>query len=207
MHSPAAAPPRRRRSQGERRATTRKALLDATVSSLVERGYAKTTTTEVAHRAGLSLGALSDHFPAKTDLLTAALEHVLLQRVMEFDRIIAEQDDVHLDWPRTVDIVWELVQSSAFVAWLELWIAARSDPELHRSMVEVDARFTEAVAERWSEALVAGPERDHPQAIRSLLFAACYGLALRRITSVAHEADAEDVLDLLKSIRPDGEVA
>ena len=61
-----------RRTQAERSARTQAALLDATVESLIELGYGRTTTTEIAHRAGLSLGALLHHYPTKTDLLVAA---------------------------------------------------------------------------------------------------------------------------------------
>src|SRR5258706_14432846 len=67
---------RRRRTQAERRAGTRALLLEATVECLAERGYAGTTTTEVARRAGLSRGAQLHHFGTKTDLVTAAVEHL-----------------------------------------------------------------------------------------------------------------------------------
>ena len=50
-----------RRTQAERTATTRAALLAATVDVLVERGYRATTTQDVARRAGVSYGALLHH--------------------------------------------------------------------------------------------------------------------------------------------------
>ena len=53
-------------------AATRAALLEATVQCLITQGFGGTTTTEVAHRAGVSPGALLHHFPAKADLLCAA---------------------------------------------------------------------------------------------------------------------------------------
>ena len=42
-----------RRSQAERSATTRQALLDATIACLVQDGYANTTTARVSERAGV----------------------------------------------------------------------------------------------------------------------------------------------------------
>ena len=57
-----------RRSQAERSASTRALLLDATIDSLVEDGYASTTTTGIADRAGVSRGAQMHHFASK-DLL------------------------------------------------------------------------------------------------------------------------------------------
>ena len=58
-----------RRTQAERTASTRAALLAATVDSLVERGYRGTTTSDVARRAGVSYGALLHHYPTKADVL------------------------------------------------------------------------------------------------------------------------------------------
>src|SRR4051795_6622477 len=70
-----------RRTQAERSATTRAALLDATVASLVEVGYANTTTTGIAERAGVSRGAQMHHFPAKADLVAHAVEHLAEKRI------------------------------------------------------------------------------------------------------------------------------
>lgn len=50
-------PPRLRRTQEERSQETRARLLDATIESLIDVGYAGTTTTAVCERAGLSRGA------------------------------------------------------------------------------------------------------------------------------------------------------
>jgi len=61
--SPATAPARPRRGQEERRASTRARLLDATVECLVDHGYAATTTTVIAERAGVSRGAQLHHYP------------------------------------------------------------------------------------------------------------------------------------------------
>src|SRR5687767_4439256 len=69
-----------RRSQEERSAATRERLLDATVECLVDLGYAKTTTTEVVRRAGVSRGAQVHHFPTKADLVQNAVVHLASKR-------------------------------------------------------------------------------------------------------------------------------
>src|SRR6202167_3273300 len=67
---------RPRLTQDEKTAETRRRLLDAAIVCLVERGYANTTTSEIAERAGLSRGAQLYHFPKKEELLTSAVEHL-----------------------------------------------------------------------------------------------------------------------------------
>ena len=57
MTTHTAALPRKRRSQAERSAETKRRLLEATIDCIVERGYARTTTSEIVSRAGLTRGA------------------------------------------------------------------------------------------------------------------------------------------------------
>src|SRR5215470_16496508 len=68
------AAPARRRTQAERSAATQARLLDAALQCLVELGYAGTTTTVVAERAGVSRGAQLHHFPTRAALVAAAVE-------------------------------------------------------------------------------------------------------------------------------------
>jgi AcrR family transcriptional regulator len=58
----------------------RHALLEAAVDSLVELGFARTTTLEVQRRAGVSRGALLHHFPSKAELLVATIAHLAERR-------------------------------------------------------------------------------------------------------------------------------
>ena len=90
-----------RRTQEERSATTRAALLDATVDCLVEYGYANLTTTRVVERAGVSRGAQVHHFPTKAQLVTEAVRHLAVKRVQEFAQTIPElpKDDREADLP------------------------------------------------------------------------------------------------------------
>src|SRR3954447_12839818 len=65
-----------RRTQAQRSAATVDALLDATIECLVEDGYANTTTSRVAERAGVSRGAHLHHFQTRSALVAAAVERL-----------------------------------------------------------------------------------------------------------------------------------
>src|SRR3954469_15504374 len=112
-----------RRTQAERSATTRAALLDATVASLVEVGYANTTTTGIAERAGVSRGAQMHHFPTKADLVATAVEHLADKR-MEQLRVEAALLNGNRDRvKRALDLLWGSHRGPLFSATLELWMA------------------------------------------------------------------------------------
>ena len=141
MSLPAAQPrprPAGRRTQEERSAETRARLLDATLESLIEFGYARTSTTAVCARAGLSRGAQLHHFPTKADLVIAAVAHLARRRAEELRREVVPggSDAERLD--RALDMIWTSFSGPLFSAALELWIAARSDAELRASLVRFE---------------------------------------------------------------------
>lgn len=53
---------------------TRALLLAAAMKVLLEKGYAGTRVSEIAREAGVTSGAIYNHFASKTELLTAAIE-------------------------------------------------------------------------------------------------------------------------------------
>ena len=63
----------RGRTQAERRAATRKSLIDAAGELLVEQGWAQVTSVAVCARAGLTRGAFVHHFDGLPDLFAAVL--------------------------------------------------------------------------------------------------------------------------------------
>ena len=126
-----AASRRERVPQAERRRITRGKLLDATIESLIEVGYPRTTTVEVGERAELSRGAQLHHFPSRADLLVAAIEHLADERSKEFEAELSarlEKGDDPID--AMVDMLWATFSGPLYWAVVELMVAARTDPEL-----------------------------------------------------------------------------
>jgi AcrR family transcriptional regulator len=127
-----------RRSQAERSASTRQALLDATIACLVEDGYASTTTTRVCERAGLSRGAHLHHFQTRQVLLAAAMEHLAERRG---ERLLEAAERLPPGPGRlaeALDLLWEGYASPLYQAALDLWTHARTDPELRERLAPVE---------------------------------------------------------------------
>ncbi|WP_166509585.1 TetR/AcrR family transcriptional regulator [Blastococcus sp. TF02-8] len=114
----------------------------ATVESLVELGYARTTTQEVQRRAGVSRGALTHHFTSKADLLLAAVDHLYAEFSASVRQAAAE---LPADSTRRirlgVEVIWERFHGPLFVAAMELWGAARTDPELRAAVLPYERRL------------------------------------------------------------------
>lgn len=154
-----------RRTQAERRASTRKALLEAATACLIEDGYAGFSTTEIVKRAGLSQGALFKHFPTKDEVLAATAEHLyeeMISRYVDRFRRLARKDEAaRIDG--SVRLLWQMFDSREMGAALELAVAARTDDELRRRLEPIVARHAErvrSVAASLFPQAVGGPSYD-----------------------------------------------
>ena len=187
-----------RRTQAQRTARTRQALLDAALSCLVELGFARTTTTEVAARAGVSLGALVHHFPAKSELLTATVGHLLERRLAEFREAVAGAELAADRMDALLDLLWTAFSGPTFVAWVELWVGARTDPALAASVVAMGDDFRAGCREVFDE--LFPPERyasaPFLESGMGFAFAVMEGVALRGLVRPVDLAPVE----MLKSI-------
>jgi len=123
----------------------RRVLLDATVDSLIEVGYARTTTLEVQRRANVSRGALLYHFPSKAMLLVAAVHHFAVIRVKDLTQRQAQLDDEGDRVSQVIDMLWEMFSGPLFYAALELWNAARTDDALREALVEEERQLGRAL--------------------------------------------------------------
>lgn len=195
----------------QRRAVeTRAALLDAALDCLVELGYAATTTPEIARRAGVSRGAQLHHFPTKAGLLAAAVDRLLEKRLEEFRKAFAGLPPNTVEVDAAVDVLWSMFDGPAFVAYAELWMAARTDPDLAQVVVAVDQRFAREATVIYSELFPGGPA-DDPDVV-DFVFALMSGMAFQRLVPSAPNRPAAVHLALLKTLattfgprRPDSE--
>ncbi|MEO5876320.1 MAG: TetR/AcrR family transcriptional regulator [Streptosporangiaceae bacterium] len=181
-----------RRTQEERTATTRRALLDATVACLVEYGFHGTTTTRVVERAGVSRGAQVHHFPTKNELVLAAVEHLADKRAENFADSGLDRLRESTDWVGdALNLVWDVHQGPLFEASMELWIAARTDPELRSQVAEFERGVTAKFVELCRTFLGPRAEERRHQEDLYLVLETVRGL---RLLSFIHPGD-EDKLD------------
>jgi AcrR family transcriptional regulator len=149
-----------RRTQAERRSETIGLLLRATTDCLVARGYANTTTQEVAHRAGLSQGAIFRHFASRQDLMVATAEHLSQTCMAHFETQLKAKRNVNLaELDAALEVLYEVVSTPIQAAWFELQVAARTDAELQLRMQPIfdhNRQANIAMAERLLPGLLEG---------------------------------------------------
>lgn len=180
-------------TQAERSAATRTRLLDATVECLVELGWAGTSTTEVVRRAGVSRGAQVHHYPTKDDLVLAAVEHVLELRLAEYRAAFDAMPSDQRTPPAAFELLWtSCMDTPTFGAWLELTVAARTQPALHARVVEVQERFFAATVEQFQRMFPgATADDDFARLAMRFTFSVLDGLAIARLVGGSDELLAE----------------
>ncbi|WP_329046399.1 TetR/AcrR family transcriptional regulator [Streptomyces sp. NBC_01422] len=109
-------------------------MLEAAVACLAEHGWAGSTVSVVAERAGVSRGAAQHHFPTREDLFTGAVEYVAEERSAAL-RALPVQG-------RTAGLaaLVDLYTGPLFRAALQLWVAASNEAQLRPRVTELEAR-------------------------------------------------------------------
>jgi AcrR family transcriptional regulator len=169
-----------RRTQEERSASTRALLLDTTIDCLVELGYAATTTTVIAERAGLSRGAQLHHYPTKAELVAAAVEHLADKIGYDLAEEAAHLPDGNDRVSAVVDALWARYSTPLFNAWLELSTAARTDPELRAALVPVEKRLRGAIDRQARRLFGSGAVQAGDEELIAITFCIMQGMALER---------------------------
>ncbi|MEU3759538.1 TetR/AcrR family transcriptional regulator [Streptomyces albogriseolus] len=123
----------------ERSRATRQRLLEAAVACLAEHGWAGSTVSVVAERAGVSRGAAQHHFPTREDLFTAAVEYVAEERSTALRALFPDGAAAH-DRRAVVAALVGLYTGPLFRAALHLWVAASNEEQLRSRVTELELR-------------------------------------------------------------------
>src|SRR5688572_21226410 len=194
------------RTQQQRRDETRRALLDAAVESLIEVGFARTTTLEVQRRANASRGALLHHFPSKTELLVAAVDHLAEMRARELKMLAAQLPDERAGRARTeavLELLWQCFSGTFFQVAMELRTAARTDPELRPVLITAERALRDRILSQ-ARTLFGKDVSDHPGLDRALDFTLQFmiGAAMTAVLHKDVDGRLRELMDDFKTLFP-----
>jgi AcrR family transcriptional regulator len=122
------------RTQRQRREETVGRLLEASIATIIEVGYARASAAVITKRAGVSVGALFRHFDTMGDFMAATASEVLRRQLEAFTERVAEipADQPPLD--AVLGILRDITGGSTNAVFYELVIAARTDEKLRETM-------------------------------------------------------------------------
>jgi AcrR family transcriptional regulator len=156
--TPKSDPPRRKLSRDARRIQ----LIEATIDVLAQRGYARTTLTEVANQAGLSHGLVNFHFQTKEKLLIETLLYLAeeyRQNWLAALEAAGPSPAKRLDALIRADFNPRICTPGKLSAWCSFWGEAQSRPMYQERCGSNDQIYNEQM-----EAICAKLLQDEKQA-------------------------------------------
>jgi AcrR family transcriptional regulator len=129
------------RTQQQRREETIARLLDASIDTIIEVGYARASAAVIARRAQVSDGALFRHFPTMGDFMAATAREVMRRQLELVTKRVAQIPAEQSALEAAVRIQWEATANETNAVIFELMVAARTDDKLRATLQEVLAEY------------------------------------------------------------------
>ena len=130
------------RTQQQRREATVARLLDASIATIVEVGYARASAGVITKRAQLSEGALFRHFETMGDFMAATAREALRRQLDLFTKRVAEIAAEAPALEAVLTILRDVTGNSTHAVLYELMIAARTDEKLRDTLQDVLAEYS-----------------------------------------------------------------
>lgn len=119
----------------------RRALIDATISAIGERGSLDVTMSDIAGRAGVSSALAHHYFGAKDDLLRATMRSLLADLTSEMQGALRRAATPHARVTNLIAVNFSEPQFNpgTVASWLAFYVEAQRSPEMRR-LLRVYAR-------------------------------------------------------------------
>ena len=119
----------------ERRAATRRRLLDAASAVVAERGFHAASGDAIADEAGYSVGAIYSNFGGKDDLFLAVFD----EHLAWFESVVTDPA------PGSSAVDALLAEEQQFLVFIEFWSYAVRSPKVKRRLAQRMGRLREHV--------------------------------------------------------------
>ena len=112
----------------------RKALIDAAIGAIGERGSLDVTMAEIARRAGVSSALAHHYFGAKDDLLHATMRHILAELGRDARAALGRADTAEARVRAIIAVNFSAHQFApqTIAAWLTFYVEAQRSHRLRR---------------------------------------------------------------------------
>lgn len=115
----------------QNRDVRRAQLIEATIESLAERGFSRTTVTDVAARAGISHGLVLFHFQSKENLLAETLDFLAEEYRINWQAALAgagDQPEKQIRAMIQADFAETICTPARLSAWCAFWGESQNRP-------------------------------------------------------------------------------
>jgi AcrR family transcriptional regulator len=151
---------------------SRQRLLDAAVACILEQGYYRASSNEVARRAGVTWGVIQYHFGTRERLMLEVFEDACARLIDHSRRAVITGDTVRERLGSYFDYLMGFYGRPEYLAYLEINLNLARDPDTSEETMAALRRVGEEFMQHWVD--VPGVARRH----RHLVFESLRGLIL-----------------------------
>lgn len=141
----------------ENREKRERALLDAAVAAIAELGLSAVRISDIAERAGMTVGHLSYYFPSKATLLQRAIEMSEGELVREAREALTSLADPVSRLRALFDLsLADRVGDPGWLLWFQVWAESARYPDVAAAHHDLDAEWRELLRAVISDGLSQG---------------------------------------------------
>ena len=200
------------RTQQQRREETIARLLDASIATIIDVGYARASAAEITKRAQVSDGALFRHFATMSDFMAATAYEVMRRQLEVGAKLVAEIPAGKPPLESVLTILRDITGNPTNTVMYELMVAARTDERLRATLKEVLAVYSVKIYEATRAAVLSADEleafgEENFAALVAVLVNTFDGAAIFRHVLTHPEIEERRILlltSLLNAARPKG---
>jgi AcrR family transcriptional regulator len=141
-----AASPRQRRSDGEQ---TWRRVLDAAVESIVELGYYRASSNEIARRAGVTWGVIQHQFGTREGLLLAVLNDNWVRMEQHIAQARVEGETLEQRIASLFEVLAAYYGRTEHLAQLQILLDLSANPGTSQETRDAVAAHGEALLQSW----------------------------------------------------------
>jgi AcrR family transcriptional regulator len=129
---------------------TRTRVLEAAVACILERGFYRASSNEIARRAGVTWGVIQHHFGTREELLLAVLRD-------DYGRFIERLADAEIKGETTAerlaslaDLVWSYYGRPEYMATMQIQLNLSRDPQCVQATIDAMNELQESLRDEWA---------------------------------------------------------
>lgn len=170
----------------------RRALIDAAIAAIGERGSLDVTMSDIAGRAGVSPALAHHYFGAKDGLMQATMRHILRELAMDASRLLATQPTPRARLSAVIAVSFSPNQfrPEIVAAWLAFYVEAQRSEPMRRLFRIYARRLNSNLMDALRPLVPASNARRIAEAIAAMIDGLYIRCALRDGTPDARSAIA-----------------
>jgi AcrR family transcriptional regulator len=136
------------RESGDRATRTR--VIDAAVACILERGFYRASSNEIARRAGVTWGVIQHHFGTREELLLAVLRQDYGRFIDGLGSTKLEGDTTAERLASLAELVWSYYGRPEYVATMQIQLNLSRDPQCLQATVDAMQELQEQLRDQWA---------------------------------------------------------